>query len=192
MEKTWNVVLGNFLGGFKVNKKSSLALVKPATFRVSDEEELEFSARYDPPGSGWYALLATIITGVVVWVIAQAVGFMAGPGILVWYLIFLYARRQDVRIALHEAEEVIIDPKNRRFAFRIPFKDKMRWLAFQTGDDFDEISQYIEARMPQQCIEGEIVRPSMVPVIILLVFLLGLFAFIGLMIAAEVLMGPKF
>jgi hypothetical protein len=68
----------------------------------------------------------------------------------------------------------------------------MRWLAFQTGDDFDEISQYIEARMPQQCIEGEIVRPSMVPVIILLVFLLGLFAFIGLMIAAEVLMGPKF
>jgi hypothetical protein len=179
MTKAWKAHFGGFLGGFRIGGKTPVQMANPGALTLSDDGALLFSARYDPPGSGWLAVLATVITGLVVCVLAQVLGFMAGPGWLVWYWIFLTWRRQQVRLNLGGAETAVIDADHSRFGFRTEVQGRKRWIAFEIWQQFDEASGHVRTLLASRCTDGSITRPNMIPVIVLVVLLgviFGLFA----------------
>jgi hypothetical protein len=119
---------------------------------------LELSTQYDPPGSGWLALGAALITGILVTLIAQATGACAGPGWLLWFIVIALLRRRTVSINVHEADAAIIDPANRRLAFHADFEGKRRWVAVDVPQNFDEAAQAVTAQMPGRVVQDKIDR----------------------------------
>lgn len=117
MAGIWRVHLGNLWGGFRVGSNKAVLLVSPGDLKVSDAGTIDLSARYDPPGSGWRALVAALITLVVVVLLAQAMGSCAGPGWLLWYILFIFIRRHPVTLNLEQSESVVVDAVSRRLGF---------------------------------------------------------------------------
>lgn len=158
MAGKWRAYLGNLWGGFRVGSDKALALVSPGDLRISDNGTIELSARYDPPGSGWRALVAALITLVLIVLVAQATGGCAGPGWLLWYILIIFIRRQPVRLNLEKAESVVIDPATHRLAFLTNFLGAKSWVAFEIKENFDTVMQSISATIGTPLSEGKIVR----------------------------------
>ena len=158
MAGTWRAYLGNLWGGFRVGPNKAALLVSPGDLRMSDEGAVELAARYDPPGSGWRALVAAIITGILVAIVAQATGACAGPGWLLWYIIIILMRRQPVTLNLEKAETVVVDPTTRRLGFFTDFQGAKRWVAFEIKENFEAALQSIRATMSAPISEGKIAR----------------------------------
>lgn len=175
MANTWEVSLGSLWRGFKTQGNRAAQLVKQGTLTMSDDGTLELAAKYDPPGSGWFALLAAIVTGILVTVIAQATGGCAGPGWLLWFIIIALMRRRTVNVNLQNSDAVVVDSPNRRLAFHTNFEGKQRWIAFDVIENFDSAAQRVRALMPSRCADGKIDRGLSSSSIVLLV-LLVLFA----------------
>jgi hypothetical protein len=182
MASTWKARLGNLWGGFRVVKNKALPLVSPGEFKISDEGTIELSARYDPPGSGWRALVVALITGVVVTLLAQATGSCAGPGWLLWYIVIIFIRRQPVTLNLETSESVVVDSVSHRLGFLTDFMGAKRWVAFEIKENFDAAVQSIRATMPAPISEGKIARRLRAATIFVFVAI-GLFA---LMIFASI------
>jgi hypothetical protein len=159
MANSWRVQLGNLWGGFRVGSNKALPLVNPGEFKISDKGTVELSARYDPPGSGWRALIVAIVTGILVTILAQATGFCAGPGWLLWYILIILVRRKPATLTLAQAESVVVDAGNRRLGFLIDFQGARHWVAFEIpGEQFHEALKSLKATTPAQINEGQIKR----------------------------------
>lgn len=158
MASTWKASLGNLWGGFRVGKNKALPLVSPGEFKISDKGTVELSARYDPPGSGWRALVASLITLILVVLVAQATGACAGPGWLLWYIVITLVRRQPVNLNLENSESIVMDSGHRRLGFLVDFLDRKQWVAFELKENFDVAVQSLRATVPAPITEGQIVR----------------------------------
>jgi len=168
--RTWKANLGNLWGGFRVGRNKALAIVSPGEFKTSDTGTPELSVRYDPPGSGWRALLLAIATGLVVSILAQAVGFCAGPGWLLWYILIVLMRRRPVILNLAQSESVVVDSGNRRLGFLGDFLGGKRWVAFEIpGQQFQDALQSLKETMAERCTDGEIRRRLRAPMIVIIV-----------------------
>lgn len=157
MAGTWNVNLGSLWRTYKIQGQRAAPFVKRGTITAGDER-LELSTRYDPPGSGWLALGAALITGILVTLVAQAIGSCAGPGWLLWFIGIALLRRRPVTLNLREAESAIVDPANRRLAFRLNFEGKPRWVAVEVPQYFDEAAQEVIAQLPGRAAQDKIDR----------------------------------
>lgn len=122
MANSWKVTLGTIWRGFKVQGTKAARFVREGVLSVSDDGTLRLSARYDPSGSGWLALLAAIVTGVVATLIAQATGTCAGPGWLLWYIVIVLMRRKSQDVNLQGSESVVIDSNHAAWPFAQTFK----------------------------------------------------------------------
>jgi len=174
MARAWRANLGNLWGGFRVGRNKALAIVSPGEFKISDEGTPELSARYDPPGSGWRALLLAIATGLLVSILAQAVGFCAGPGWLLWYFLVVLMRRKPVTLSLAQSESVVVDSGNRRLGFLGDFLGGKHWVAFEIpGEQFHDALQSLKANMAERCTDGPItrrLRASTIAIIVMVAF----------------------
>jgi hypothetical protein len=177
MAGTWKVYLGNLWGSFRVGSSKALLLVSPGELKISDAGTVELSARYDPPGSGWRALVAAIITGILVTLVAQATGGCAGPGWLLWYILIILIRRQPLTLNLENSENVVVDAVSRRLGFLIDFRGVKRWVAFEIKENFDPVVQSVRATMAAPISEGKIARRLRAAMIFVLVVMV-LFAFL--------------
>ena len=158
MAGKWRAYLGNLWGGFRVGPDKALPLVSPGELKISAGGTIQLSARYDPPGSGWRALVAALISLVLIVLVAQAVGGCAGPGWLLWYILIIFVRRQPVLLNLEESERVVIDAASHRLAFLADFVGGKRWIAFELKEDFDAVVQSISATIGTPLSEGKIAR----------------------------------
>jgi len=158
MAGKWKARMGNLWGGFRVGSNKALPLVNPGEFKISDNGTIELSARYDPPGSGWRALVVAIVTGILVTIVAQATGFCAGPGWLLWCILIILIRRQWVSLNLENSESVVVDSANHRLGFLTDFQGEKRWVAFEIKENFDLLVQSITAVVPAPVAEGKIAR----------------------------------
>jgi len=177
--KKWEAHVGSFLGGFRVGEQKAIPLVKPASVGLFRSGELELSARYDPPGSGWLALVATIVSTVVVFALAQALGFMVGPGWLVWYILIVAMRRRDVVFNLIDTESVVVDAKNGRMAFRSKFDQVPCWVAIELRTGFDDLLERINTMFEGKVTNDDVTRPSMAVVIVLVLIVVLVFSLIA-------------
>jgi len=157
MSQSWNVRLGSLWRTRKVQGRRAAPFVKSGTLTVSPGG-LELTTKYDPPGSGWIAAGAAIITGILVLVAAQQLGFCAGPGWLLWFIGIAMLRRRTVTLNLQEADRAIVDPANRRLAFHLNFEGKQRWVAFDVPENFEEAAQAVTTQMSGRVFQDKIAR----------------------------------
>lgn len=133
-------------------------------------------ADYNPPGTIWLAILATIATGLVVAVIAQVVGFMAGPGLIIWYWIISAARRKQIEISLADSEQIVCDDQKRNIAIFGLVENQKTWISIKCPNDYGKIV-YLLKQTDNVCIENRKLQTSQLTMIIVLVILLVLVAF---------------
>ena len=157
MTGTWNVKLGSLWRTYKVRGARAAPFVKAGALTATDGG-LELTSRYDPPGSGWLAFGAAIVTGIIVVVAAQQLGFCAGPGWLLWFIGIAMLRRRTVTLNLPEADQAILDPANRRLAFHLNFQGKPRWVAVEVPQNFDEAAQAVAIQLPGRVVQENIDR----------------------------------
>ena len=147
MAEAWNVSLGSLWRTYKVQKQRTAPFVKHGTLSQTDDGRLELQAKYDPPGSGWMAAGAAIVTGILVIIGARALGVCAGPGWLLWFIGIALLRRRTLLLNLSEADGAVIDRANRRLAFRLNYEGKQRWVAFDVPEKFDESAQAVSTQL---------------------------------------------
>lgn len=157
MSASWNVKLGSLWRTFKVQRVRVAPLVKSGTLAAA-EGRLELTAKYDPPGSGWLAVAAAIVTGIVVAIAAQQLGFCAGPGWLLWFIGIAMLRRRTVTLDLREADAAVVDPANRRLAFHMNFEGKPRWVAVDMPENFEAAAQAVTTQLPGRVVQDNIPR----------------------------------
>jgi hypothetical protein len=173
-------------GGFRAEGKTGWQLTPPTLLRESPEGKLEMLGKYDPPGSGWLAVGASIVTFIVVFAIAQFTGFMAGPGWLVWYYIIRATRREDVTMDLTNAEDVLLDDNKKRMAIRTEFNGRSKWMIFGVNQDYEGEAALVRSTYGTRVREGIIEDPSKVFFFVLLGFVLTIIAVVVAMIAIGV------
>jgi hypothetical protein len=178
MAGTWRAYLGNLWGGFRVGSNKAVLLVSPGELKTSDAGTIELSARYDPPGSGWRALVASLITLIVIVLAAQATGFCAGPGWLLWYILIVFMRRRSAVLGLEDSEAITVDTANHRLGFLTEFMGAKRWVAFEIKENFDAAVQSVSATFSAPISEGKIARRLRAAT----VFVFVAVAFVALMI----------
>lgn len=180
---TWKVSFPSFRGSFRVGRRRAVRLLNPATLLLSRTGSLSLETRYDPRGSCGYAVLASAGTAVLVWLLAQVLGFMAGPGFLVWYWLIRRLRRQYVSIAFDGGRSIVVDRETRRVAlhtsFEGTFEGERDWIAFQMHDGFDEAVRHLSSLAGRRCVDGKIKRDSMIPAFVLLGIILVVFTWVG-------------
>jgi hypothetical protein len=157
MSHTWDVKLGSLWRTYKVQGRRVAPFVKDGTL-AARERGLRLETKYDPPGSGWLAAGAALVTGIVVILGAQTLGVCAGPGWLAWFLGIALLRRRPATLNLNEADAVIADPVNRRLAFHLNYEGKPRWVAFEVTQNFDEAARVVAEEMPGRVAEEKIER----------------------------------
>lgn len=157
MSATWNVNLGSLWRTFKVQRARSGPFVKSGTLAAADGK-LELIAKYDPPGSGWLAVAAAVVTAILVALAAQQLGFCAGPGWLLWFIGIAMLRRRTVTLDLREADGAVIDPANRRLAFHVNFSGKPRWVAVEVLGDFEAVAETVATNFAGRVVQDNIPR----------------------------------
>ena len=175
MAESYDIAMGGFLGSFTGGRGKALRLQQPIRLWRGSEEDLCLSGRYDPPGTFLLAFLLTIGTAVAVFALAQALGFMAGPGLLVWYLIIRHVRRRDLVLHLEKAKKVVIDTRAERLAFLVDREDADAWIAFRVNHRFDELAEFARAMEGAACEEAHVKRAGTLITIALLVLILSPF-----------------
>jgi len=149
------------VGGFKVDGRRAALLPGPIDLNVSsddDERRVDLHTGYDPPGSGWYALLASVGTVIVVVAVSSAEGAVVAPGWLVWYVIITLARRRRVTLNLLESDSVRIDDKTRRLAFEPSLDGRKTWVAFQVKEGFEQASDAVRTLLGDKLRDGRVSR----------------------------------
>ena len=141
-ERTWNVSFRGFLSTFFSIRKVE-RIRGPGTLSLISGKELILSAKDNPPGSGWLALLATIGTMIVGSALAKLFGCVIAPGWLIWYLIIRSVRRRDVDLCLNDAQRLELNPKNGWMRFLLLVGYKPTWVSFQIKEDFEEIANIL-------------------------------------------------
>lgn len=182
MLRRWRVVYGNMFGAYRSEGKSGWRLTPPTLMRETPDGQLEMIGHYDPPGSGWLAILASIGTFIVVFAVAQMIGFAAGPGWLVWYWIIRAIRREEVALDLSNAEDVLLDDESKRMAIRVGFKNRSRWMAFAVKEDYENLAPLVRSIYGAQVREGKVEEPSKVMLFIVLGLVLAIVAALVTMI----------
>ena len=157
MHTNWNATLGSLWRTYKVRGHRAGPFVKSGSLTVTDSG-FELVTKYDPPGSGWIAFGISIVTGIVVFAIAQATGTCVGPGWLLWFLAIALLRRRTVTLNLRGSETAIIDPANRRLAFLTSFEGKQRWIAMDVPQDFEGAAQTVAAQFQGRVFQDTINR----------------------------------
>jgi hypothetical protein len=157
MAETWHVKSGSLWRTFKIQRSRSGPFVKSGTLTAVDGR-LELATKYDPPGSGWLAAAAAIVTGILVMIAAQQFGFCAGPGWLFWFIGIAMLRRRSTTLNVGEADAAVIDPANRRLAFHVNFEGKPRWVALDVSENFDAAAQAVATQLPGRVVQDNIPR----------------------------------
>jgi general secretion pathway protein G len=168
-------------GRYSAGAGGRFLLLPPCSLDVSNGRA-KLSARYQKPGAGWRALLATVITFIVVAVAAQALGFAAGPGFLIWYWIFSRRLRGDIELDLATAQEAVADDRSLRVAFLIPVEGKPAWVGFGSKDDYAQILSTLRS-VPGLNIKSGNVKKS---TSLLLVWILAVIFFIAIVAAVSI------
>lgn len=157
MSQNWNVRLGSLWRTHKVQGRRTAPFVKAGTL-VASAGRLELTTKYDPPGSGWLAVGAALVTLIIVVLGAQALGICAGPGWLLWFIGIAMLRRRSVTLNLREADAAVIDPANRRLAFHLNYEGKPRWIALDVRENFEEAAQVVATEMQGRISQDTIPR----------------------------------
>jgi len=129
-------------GQFSAGAGDREILVSPVTL-VAEQGTLKLKGRYQKPGAGPLAFIATIITVIAVFLVAQALGFAAGPGYLIWYYIFSRNRRADIELDLANSLEVVTDDAKRRIAIRIPVNGIPAWIGINPKNEYPRIKSLL-------------------------------------------------
>jgi competence protein ComGC len=168
-------------GQFSAGAGNRAILVSPVTL-VAEHGMLKLKGRYQKPGAGRLAVIATIITFVAVILVAQALGFAAGPGYLIWYYIFSRNRRADIELDLANSLEVVTDDAKRRIAIRIPVDSAPSWIGISPKNDYPRIISLLSG-MPGVSLRSGSVKKSLslvAVVILIIVCCIGILAAVAI------------
>ncbi|MGE0607151.1 MAG: hypothetical protein AB7O62_08675 [Pirellulales bacterium] len=178
---SWPARGGTFFGPYRVHGRNSVGLARNATISILEDDRVVVDGKYDPPGTLLLAFLATILGLVFFVVMLRALGFAAAPGWLVWYIIILLIRRRPVTFNLKTAEAIVTDSSASRVAFKAPLGGRSRWFALQVRERFGDVLATLKTAVPPERLsEGPIARPSLVPIVLLLILILTIPLFIAL------------
>ena len=130
-------------GGFSVGSPKLIGHRNPAVLCRSAENALTLETKYDPPGTQWLALLATIVVVIIAAVligpsgsVIGGIGGGAGAGI---YILIRFWRQREIKLDLGAAaSEVIVDERRRRIAFLTPVDRKSCWVVLEFRTSFLE------------------------------------------------------
>jgi len=103
-------------GLLKGGKGRLAKVASPCDFQIFSESHPILRVIYCPPGSGLMSLLATIVTGIALYVIPQLSSFLAIPSFFIWYYIISNVRHQEVKIDLAKADRIVADAKKREIS----------------------------------------------------------------------------
>jgi len=160
-------------GAFKAGKGKKLLLAKPCHL-VSENGTVKLQGRTYKPGSGWLALLATFGTFIVVVLVAQAIGFAAGPGYLIWYFIIRSKRKEDIELDLSQSTKIIADDTRHRIAIEIPVDETPAWIGIGSKADYEQAKSLLST-LPGATIENRPIKKSKgILWLILIVFILAM------------------
>lgn len=168
-------------GRYRGGAGTRFLLLPPCSLEVANGRA-KLSARYQKPGAGWRALLASVITMIVVAVVAQALGYAIGPGFLIWYWIFSRKLRAEIDLDLATAQEAIADDRTQRMAFLIPVEGKPVWVGFGAKDDYARILPVLQGVPGLNIKSGDVKKSKSV----LLVWVLVVIFFIAIVAAISI------
>jgi competence protein ComGC len=125
-------------GRFSAGPGKRVTLISP-TALLAENRTAKLKSRIQKPGAAWLALVASVITFIIVIVVAQAIGFAAGPGYLIWYYIFSRNRRTEIELDLAASLEVVADDTRQRIAIRIPVEGTTAWIGLNPKGDYPRV-----------------------------------------------------
>lgn len=157
---------------FKAGSGNKILLVSPCVL-VSENDTVKLKSRYQKSGSGWLALLATGITLVVILLVAQVLGYAAGPGYLFWYYIISRIRRAEIKLDLNHSLEIVTDDRKKGIAIKIPIDGNPAWIGIRAKDNYDQIKALLSGIPGVSIRSGAVKRWAsfIVSVILILVML---------------------
>ncbi|MFH1614507.1 MAG: zinc ribbon domain-containing protein [Planctomycetota bacterium] len=164
-EKLWSLSAKKYKGG----SGKAIKIAGQPSISYSTSSGFILKGRYDPPCTGWWAILATIITGIVITALAQAFGFMAGPGYIIWYYIIRSKRRRDINEKLQNIKEVVFDNERKSLALFTQFQDKNVWLGFRVEKDYEKLVNAFSAVLKERCRAGKLKHADALAITILLI-----------------------
>jgi SSS family solute:Na+ symporter len=173
----WLAKGGTLIGAFRVGETTTLPLATDVTLSLLEDGSLIVKGKYDPPGTAIFAFLATIGSGAILAIMLSALGFAAAPGWLVWYFIIKFIRRREIILNVRDAETVLVDSDTSRIAIKTVFEGHKRWIALEMLSNFQSAAKGIETAFPNKVKRGDIDKPSMLPVVLLIVVILAAIAF---------------
>ena len=164
--------------GYKKGGKGRFTRVaSPCEFDFKPGESPYLDVHYCPPSNGWLALLATVITAVVVQAVAQVTGFMVGPGLIIWYWIINQVRRQKIVIDLSKAEQILADPERKEMGVFTNVAGKDTWIGVRCGEHFQPVFAHLQASGSVALQSGKLIT-SQRGMLVVLICLLAFLAFI--------------
>lgn len=166
-EKLWSLSAKKYKGG----SGKAIKIAGQPSISYSTSSGFILKGRYDPPGTGWWAILATVITGIVITALAQAFGFMAGPGYIIWYYIIRSKRRRDINEKLQNIKEVVFDNERKSLALFTQFQDKNVWLGFRVEKDYEKLVNAFSAVLKERCRTGRLKHADALALTILLIII---------------------
>lgn len=119
-----------------------------SVIRQGGDPPMLLTTHYNPPGSCLMAIGATLATAAVVIAVAAQGTPAAGPGVLIWYLVFKYARRQRLDLDLRDVQRIVIDRATRRIVVLATIREKPVWLGFRAPRDFESLAAALGAMEP--------------------------------------------
>ena len=138
--KTFTVKPAPFKGG----KGTYIRLSSPSEVVFEYGKSPKLRTRYEGMGTGWLALIATILTGLTVHAMTAVYGFSVGPGIIIWYAIIRYFRRKNIEINFSDAQEIIIDEEKLGLAILCSIEGKVAWIGLKLRENYDSITRHLE------------------------------------------------
>jgi len=159
-----DVAVGKFSAG-----PGNRAIFAPPVSIVSESGTLKLEGQYQKPGAGRLALIATIITFVAVILLAQALGFAAGPGYLIWYYIFSRNRREDIELDLADSVEAVADDVKLRIAVRIPMNGVPAWIGINPKNDYPRIKSLLAGVPGMNLRNGSVKKSKSLLVVVLVI-----------------------
>lgn len=178
----WRVRPGPYAG---IGGGRSAMIDGRSTIGVRGDGGLQLRTNYNPPGSCLMAIGATIVTAIIVVAIAAQGTPCAGPGLLIWYVIFKYSRRKPFDLDLATAQKVVIDNPKRRIAVLAEVHGVPRWLGFRFSRNAEALGAAVEAFAEGDvAVESGLTKRTDRAVWILLFILIGLG--VGLIVLAIV------
>lgn len=157
-------------GQFSAGSGNRTILVSPMTL-VAEHGVLKLKGRYQKPGAGRLAFIATIVTFIAVVLVAQVLGFAAGPGYLIWYYIFSRNRRADIELDLANSLEVVTDDAKRWIAIRIPVNGVPAWVGINPKNEYPSIKSLLSGMPGMNLRSGSVKKSLSLVALVILIFI---------------------